>query len=370
MFPANKGIFHKVAESICSKLRYNNKISNNSFFPGSRCIPKRLQHTNVNSDNKLLFRRGDLDGKANTNEVSNVNCFSILGTDNNGTRFSLEKNYFLSNHRFDMQSYGSRIVGSCNGIICLQDHIELGNVVLWNPVTDELKSLPPSSIDFSAKAPYKFVGSSGFGYDARSEDYKVVRFVENGFFSNYRTTHHFELYSLKTDSWMPIVNPVSIRYPTRYPLHIYSISLNGSCYWEAGNCILSFDFADEVFSYLPLPPISDLETHEDFVRCLVGIDGSTLGLIVYPFNVQTTMFDLWVWESKELYWTNVDNFELENIRKPLGLWGGDKCFLVGDNDELLLFDLKIRELKPLGIKDHHPWAMNLVSFVESTVSIK
>ncbi|KAL3620886.1 hypothetical protein CASFOL_035798 [Castilleja foliolosa] len=368
MFPAKKGIFYKVSESICSKLRYNNKLSNISSFPGCRCIPKRLQHTNVN---KLLFRRGGLNGKVNTNEISNANCFSILGTDNNDTHFSLEKNYYLSNHRFDMQSYGSRIVGSCNGILCLQDHLELENVVLWNPVTDELKPLPPSSIVFPTKAPYKLVGSSAFGFDARSEDYKVVRFVENGFFNDdYRTTHHFELYSLKTDSWRPIVNPVSLRYPTRYPLHIYSVSLNGSCYWEAGNCILSFDFADEVFSYLPLPRFHDIETHKDVVCCLVAIDGSTLGLISYTFKVRTKIFDLLVWKSKEWRWRRVDIFELEDIRTPLGLWGGDKCFLVDENHELLLFDLKTRELKSLGIKDHLPWAMSVVPFVESTVSIK
>ncbi|KAL3645683.1 hypothetical protein CASFOL_010863 [Castilleja foliolosa] len=357
MGPANKGIFYKVSESI-SKLRYNNKISNNSSFPGSLYIPKRLNHMNLNSDNKFLLRRCRLDRNANTlNERSNANYFSILSSDDNGSCFSLEKNYCLTKHRFDMDLFYSRIVGSCNGIVCLNDDDLSGNVVLWNPVTDELKSLPPSSIEARSMS----IRASGFGFDARSEDYKVVRFVETCF-SGY-LTHHFELYSLKTDSWRPIVNPVSFRHPYGYQSFISSCSLNGSCYWEADNCVLCFDLVDEVFSDLPLPA-----TSQDVSRCLVGIDGSTLGFIVFPLTYKKT-FDLWVWKSKEQCWSQVDSFVLREVKALLGLWG-DKCFFVGYMNEVLLFDLTTRELKNLGIEDHFPWTMSLVPFVESTVSIQ
>ncbi|KAL3645682.1 hypothetical protein CASFOL_010862 [Castilleja foliolosa] len=371
MGPANKGIFFNLAKSISSRLRYNNKISNNSSFPGSRFIPRRLQHVYANRDEKLLLRRRRLDGNTNTNEGKNVSYFSILGTDNNGSHFSLEKNYCLANHRFDMQSMRSRIVGSCNGIICLNDDYQLGNIVLWNPLTDELKYLPPTSIDLPAKAPYILFGHSVFGFDPRSDDYKVLRFVENGMLSNYRTENHFEVYSLKNDSWKQIINPVKFRYPCRDPLEISSFTLNGSCYWETDNRILCFDFADEVFSYLPLPPIQEKsQIEEDIERCLVGIDGSTLGLIVRPHRSERN-FCLWVWESKEWCWSKVDSFKVrDGVRVLLGLFGGDKCFFGGWLNELMLFDLTTRELKTLDIEDHFPWATSLVPFVESTVSIK
>ncbi|KAL3649099.1 hypothetical protein CASFOL_005502 [Castilleja foliolosa] len=365
MGPASKGMFFKVAETISSKLRYNNKISNSSFIPCSRYTPKpplaHVQDQHGNRDNKLLFKQHYM------NEGSGVYNFLMLRPDENGRCFSLEKTYCLPNHRFEKRSYPSLILGSFNGILCLEDKFRSGNVVLWNPVTDELKSLPPSSIEPSAGVT-KTLYSTGFGFDARSGDYKVLRSVHhksetcNGQF--YESTHQFELYSLKNDSWRPILNPVDVVFP---PLGLQT-NVNGFCYMAFRFKVLSFDFADEVFSVLPLPPI-----HHVIFLC--GIDGSTLHVIDYsgkPRDIKR--FDLWSWKSSE--WCKVDSFVLEGVDRPLSLWGTDKCFLEGNNHELLLFDLTTRELKPLGIKDspvRSPRSYlesKLVSFVESTVSIK
>ncbi|KAL3649098.1 hypothetical protein CASFOL_005501 [Castilleja foliolosa] len=371
MGPANKGLFFKVAKSISSKLGYNNKISNNSFIPCSRYTPKpphahaQDQHTDGNSDNKLLFRQRYM------NEDRDLHYFSMLRPDKNGLCFSPEENYSLTNHRFEKRSYPSCILGSFKGILCLEDEFQTGNVVLWNPVTDELKSLPPSSIEPSADVTYTFF-SSAFGFDARSGDYKVIRCVQH----RYETcdgdcctvTHQFELYSLKNDSWRPILNPVDVEFPAL----CIPTNVNGSCYFNF-NCdtVLSFDFADEVFSDLPLPPIPH-------VCFLCGIDGSTLDCIDYPMERDDRKrFDLWSWKNSECCWSKVDSFVVEGVNRPLLLWGRDKCFLEGNNLELLLFDLKTRELKSLGIKDSPPFKrpktlveIKLVSFVESTVSIK
>ncbi|GFP81182.1 F-box/kelch-repeat protein at3g06240 [Phtheirospermum japonicum] len=313
---------------------------------------------NVKLDKKLLLRRR-ADGNA-TNEDRNVHYFSMLSTDNNGRHFSLEKNYYLQNHKLEKLSYRSEIVGSCNGILCLKDGSGHGNAVLWNPLTDELKSLPPSSIERPAEARVRTFSACGFGFDARSEDYKVARFVKNWFYYNngcYKTTtHHFELYSLKTDSWRPITAPQTD------PWSSSSTSVNGSCYWYDRDCVLSFDFADEMFSRLPLPvPNPGGNTFHLFI----DYDGS-LGSIVYPWVAGRKRFDLWVWKNGS--WSKVDSFALEDVRLPLGLWGRDQCFLEGTNYQLLLFDLTTRVLKPLDIEDYED-TMRLVPFVESTVSI-
>ncbi|KAL3629189.1 hypothetical protein CASFOL_026411 [Castilleja foliolosa] len=364
MGPASKGMFFKVAQSISSKLRYNNKISNN-YSSSFHSIPKILyddqvgqKHVKVNMDKKLLLRRYE------TNEGSDVNYFSTLYTDNNGRSFSVKKNYCFTNH-LHKHSYPSSIVGSCNGILCLVDNYEKGNTVLWNPATDELKSLPPSSIECPPDAAYTKFTTRGFGFDARSEDYKVLRHVTNGLVyddDSYKATIvQSELYSLKNDSWRPLVNPV--KHPWPWSEIMYSTSLNGSCYWYAYDCVLSFNFADEVFSCLPLPGPRPSE----YLFC--DIDGSTLGLIVFSgYAPERKRLDIWVWKSNEWCWSNVDSFMVEDVRSPLGLWGRDKCFLQGANGQLLFFDLVTRELKALDMEEFSG-AESLVSFEESTVSI-
>ncbi|KAL3649852.1 hypothetical protein CASFOL_006255 [Castilleja foliolosa] len=371
MGPASKGMFFNGAETISSSklIRYNNKISNNSFIPCSRYTPKpphaHVQdlHMDGTRDSKLLYRHHYM------NEGSDMYSFFVLSPDKNGRCFSLEKKYCLPNHRFEKRSYPSRILGCFNGILCLEDIFESGNVVLWNPVTDELKSLPPSSIKPKADVSNAFF-SSGFGFDARSGDYKVLRSVHhryetyNGEYSE--SPHQYELYSLKNDSWRPILNPVDVMFT---PLGLQT-NVNGFCYMAFGSEVLSFDFADEVFSVFPLPPVT-------LVFFLCGIDGSTLHIIDYnalPMDIKR--FDIWSWKSSEWRWSKVDSFVLEGVDRPLYLWGRDKCFLEGNNHELFLFDLTTRELKPMGIKDYpvgHPRSFlesKLVPFVESTVSIK
>ncbi|KAL3649096.1 hypothetical protein CASFOL_005499 [Castilleja foliolosa] len=361
MGPANKSLFFKVAKSISSKLGYNNKISNN-HLPCYTPKPPHAQdqHTDGNSDNKLLFRQRYM------NKNRDVYYFSILHPGENGLFFSSVKKYNLLNHRFDNNSYPSRILGSFNGILCLEDESGSGNVVLWNPVTDELKSLPPSSIEPEEDVSDTYYNSA-FGFDARSGDYKVIRCVHHRYFDDQpiRFTYEFELYSLKNDSWRPILNPVDVRsLPISIPTNV-----NGSCYFDFISEVVSFDFADEVFSVLPKPPLSH-------VHLLCCIDGSKLDIIHYRSKGDRKSLDLWSWESRKGCWSNVDSFVLEGVKRPLLLWGRDKCFLEGNNLELLLFDLKTRELKSLGIKDSPPCKfrssveIKLVSFVESTVSIK
>ncbi|KAL3629187.1 hypothetical protein CASFOL_026409 [Castilleja foliolosa] len=350
MAPASKGMVFKVAGSISSKLRYNNNSPNSGYHFIPKHLPNQLgeQPMNVNNDNKILLRR------CQTNNGSNVDYFSTLSTDNNG--FSLKKNYCFTN--LEKLKYPSFIVGSCNGILCLVDNYE--NTVLWNPVTDELKSLPPSSIECPPGAGYIRSPPRGFGFDARSEDYKALRFVHGGSYDS--MIIQTEIYSLKNDSWRPIVNPVMD--PSSWSL--FSTYLNGSCYWDVfEDCVLSYNFADEMFSCLPLPGT------EPCSHIFFDIDGWTLGSIVYPIYTDHTYrkkFDMWVWKSNEWCWSQVDSFVVENVKWPLWLWGRDKCFLQGANGQLLVFDLTTRELMPLDMEEFSG-AESLVSFEESTVSI-
>ncbi|KAL3629213.1 hypothetical protein CASFOL_026435 [Castilleja foliolosa] len=261
-------------------------------------------------EKKLLLRRCE------TNECPSVDYFSTLCTDNDGLCFSLKKNYCFKKH-----SNSSSIVGSCNGILCLEDFYNTGNTVLWNPVTDELKSLPPSSIVCPPDSDSTSFFAGGFVFDARSEDYKVLRHVLNGFAyddGSYKSTLiQAELYSLKNDSWRRIVKPEEYQ----WPWDSLPISLNGSCYWEAFDCVISFNFADEVFSSLPLPGTKKCR------RLLFDMDGK-LGSFVITHKksvyrdrdfeaVKEKRFDILLWESNKWCWSEVDSFVVEDGIRPL-----------------------------------------------------
>ncbi|KAL3628859.1 hypothetical protein CASFOL_027905 [Castilleja foliolosa] len=373
MLIPNKGNLFKVSEpESISFFKLRPSPPPSLYIPKKPCHPVRacLQQENViRHNNKLLLRRL-YRGEVNP---SGGYYFSMLSTDdnnNNGPCFPLEKNYDFETHKPVVQNLHSKkwpdIAGSCNGIVCLA--FFCGNNVLWNPVTDELKSLPPSSIECPSQVTQAYF-TSGFGFDARSGDYKVVRCVFHytdmpGEYT--KDSCQYELYSLKSDSWRPIPEPGKDTL-----LHASSTSLNnGSLYWPLASRrkrLLSFDFADEVFSFLPLP----INTEEFEVKLFDIDDGSNLGLIAQRADLLevSQRFDLWVCETKEWCWSKVDSFVVEEARFMLGLWGRDKCFFQGYNNQLLLFDRTTRELKSLGIKDF-PMAMKLVPFVETTVPIK
>ncbi|XP_073133421.1 uncharacterized protein [Henckelia pumila] len=62
-----------------------------------------------------------------------------------------------------------RLVGSCNGLVCLVASSLKESIVLWNPASRKHRA-----IDVSPKN-YEFFTSFGFGYDPSSDDYKVMR---------------------------------------------------------------------------------------------------------------------------------------------------------------------------------------------------
>ncbi|XVF45784.1 hypothetical protein PTKIN_Ptkin02bG0234400 [Pterospermum kingtungense] len=77
--------------------------------------------------------------------------------------------------------FGHIDLSSCNGLLFLDDFE--GNCLLWNPATGEHKVLPPSSQEKKRHPAVadRFIYCSGFGFDDKTEDYKVVRFLENYF---------------------------------------------------------------------------------------------------------------------------------------------------------------------------------------------
>ncbi|XVF84338.1 hypothetical protein PTKIN_Ptkin17bG0029000 [Pterospermum kingtungense] len=330
------GILSKKLVKSLAPLRYAGNSTKLCSFNRSLLIPRHhLQPYNnlKNNNNKLNLLVKRFQG--NTFNINSC-YFSALSSQN----FSVKHNIYLP---FALLGGFPEIAGTCNGLLCLCDPD--GCTALWNPSTKVFKLLPQSSVQRPPSAASNFNYCSGLGFDSKSQDYKVVRFIANFFEEN--------------GTLCPEANP--------FPSTAY---VNGVYYWIAfgkyvddDDIIISFDFANEKFSTLPIPEFD--KPLGPNVFSLLEYNGS-LGAIFYPFEGTEKSFELWVMNGS---WTK--EFVVESVSgvvKPLGFWENGELFFEGSNQELLLFDPATRKFKNLGIYDR-PDAMEIIPYVESSVPI-
>ncbi|KAB2616825.1 F-box protein CPR30-like [Pyrus ussuriensis x Pyrus communis] len=118
-------------------------------------------------------------------------------------------NLHYDNHAFDeycklefpivpkMNKY-LRVVGVCNGLVCLAvDNDCLGyTFMLCNPSIRKTVTLPKPHLSFDTIGPYD--ACIGFGFDAVTNDYKVVRLITE---QSEEPNTFYEVYSLAGGSW-------------------------------------------------------------------------------------------------------------------------------------------------------------------------
>ena len=173
-----------------------------------------------------------------------------------------------------------RIVGSCNGVLCL--NFDFGDTnFLFNPATSEFKELSKPDLfdelngfqlgDDDLEHDIDVSFSLGFGHDAKSNDYKLVRIfyskmVGGKFYSE------VDVYSLSTNSWK---RKDKLVLGTVVDNYFSKAFLNGALHWRGAtsvvirNLIISFGTGDEVCRYMELPEIDFDENgiHEWYPFC-------------------------------------------------------------------------------------------------------
>ena len=95
-----------------------------------------------------------------------------------------------------------RVVGSCDGLLCLSDDklSYTSRLCFWNPCVRKLVELPLPNVTYTTHGGFDV--TIGFGLDPKTNDYKVVRVVTllDGLdLENSRP--EFEIYSLSTGEW-------------------------------------------------------------------------------------------------------------------------------------------------------------------------
>lgn len=205
-------------------------IDNSSF------IAKHSHRSNLNEDNGCLLL--EVYPSIDDNVEGGFFLFS------EETLEVLEKVYLPQDFNF-----GPRVlmVASCGGIVCLHNCGQK-EVTLWNPATGELKVLHGSAIPLYNERECDY--HVGFGFDAKRNDYKVIRIVSFSLEYN-RPQPQVEVYSLSRDTWRVINTiPPTITSDT-------SVCLNGIAYWTCHEnyekYLLSFDMSSELFNLTPLP---------------------------------------------------------------------------------------------------------------------
>ncbi|KAK4256285.1 hypothetical protein QN277_009170 [Acacia crassicarpa] len=168
------------------------------------------------------------------------------------------------------------IVGSCNGLLCLEIHqfnqpLHSLSFSLWNPKTRAVRHVPRTITDIS----FLNYCTTGFGFSPIVNDYRIVR----TFALFYDVVTQVEVFSLNRGTWKAI----DIGNLKGVILKSETVTANGAIFWsgvklvgekegednidfqededyieEAGDkvdVIVSFDIAKEVFSVIPRPDL-------------------------------------------------------------------------------------------------------------------
>ncbi|XP_076895721.1 F-box/kelch-repeat protein At3g06240-like [Bidens hawaiensis] len=164
--------------------------------------------------------------------------------------------------------------GSCNGLVLASTlhSVTPRSLVLFNPTTKELVELPECGFEklihmFECDVMY------AFGYDSRTDDYKVVTFyyIDNNI--------DVYIYSLRSRCWS---RPVVVGCPRDHSHPHYNgksspvVFVNGIVHWIAYNgeycapVIAAFSLSDEAFTEVPFPTEVDITCTSDCALLVVG----------------------------------------------------------------------------------------------------
>ncbi|XP_057506721.1 F-box protein At3g07870-like [Actinidia eriantha] len=263
-----------------------------------------------------------------------------------------------------------RIVGSCNGLICLADtlYTHKNDIVLWNPSIRKFLSLPEPSIRYD-KA-WVFMSVLGFGFDSRKNDYKVVRIAGDG---SKIVPPRVEVYELGSGAWRvidAIVPP--------YEMHHcwLQANLNGIVHWLAFNpcqmggfqsLIVAFDVSDEVFREIMLPPSLG---SENLLNLSLTVYGDSLALCHYSQGTQhRRACSIWVMKEYGVAtWFEIFTIELQQgVGLVLRFLKNGEVVLATGEGELVSYNPKKQQVKSLGIfGSSHPLILHTGSFYVDT----
>jgi F-box interacting protein len=204
--------------------------------------------------------------------------------------------------------------------------------------------------------------SIGFGYDAVTNDYKVVRLVtlsdQHQKFHEWPTL--FQVYSLATGSWSRLRSDLPPCQLFGCPAQAF---VNGALHWSAicrrndafNYFVLTFDVGSEVFREIMLP--KSLKCDPSLaLRISVSGDGKSIAIFTDWRKSHSDYFlDIWVMKEYcvEKSWTKLMILSAQipqrNLPKALCLRKIGEVLVLEDSHELVSLHLVSRKFKNLGV---------------------
>lgn len=333
-----------------------------SIITDPKFITTQCDYTNSNQDNKpLLLRFYD---RVEKEENYTIRCDDETFSDQ-FTRiefpFKSPLGYF-------------RIVGICNGLVCLSDDLfgDTERVILWNP---SIRKSVDLQMPVRPKYPHMFV--LGFGVCPVTNDHKVVRVVYLKDSSlNFTVPPELQVYSLSIGSWRDVNASAPSCYMVEYTWS--QVFVFGAVHWlayrkqgESGsrNLIVSFHMGDEVFHEVMLPNSLANDIVYDMSVSLLGDS-----LTALKYNKETGQESCCVWVMRDYgvaeSWTKLYNISIpERLTRTIGFRKDGEVILSLSNNELVSYDLVNSKIKELGIVGNIR-SFYVGTYVESLVLLK
>lgn len=199
-------------------------------------------------------------------------------------------------HPFKNCTGETPIIDTCNGLIALKNGEN--DIALWNPSTKKHVLLPKFWSDFDDYADLV----DGFGYDAVSDDYKVVRLIQFGRGKVEYT--EIAVYSLKSNS----SRRIRVDFPYYFSHPRDGTFARGHVHWlvlsepEGYNedLIVAFDLKSEEFFEVPLPHLENRDSGNLMYM------GNFSGCLYFScFCDYPEPVDIWIMKES---WTKVFSF--------------------------------------------------------------
>ncbi|RHN45282.1 putative F-box domain-containing protein [Medicago truncatula] len=273
--------------------------------------------------------------------------------------------------------YWTEIMGPCNGIYFLEGNPN----VMMNPSLIQFMVLPQSHFT-APQGFYSFSEYYGFGFDPKTNDYKVVLLKDlwlketderqNGYWN-------VELYSFNSNSWRKLdAEDLPLPFDIWGSSRIYTFVRN-CCHWwgfidgNIGDVVLAFDMVDERFRKIKVPKIEHSNSSGECFKTLVPFDESdTIGVIVYPVKGLEKWFDVWVMNdySDEGSWMKLYSIgPVPVIYKLVGFYGSNRFLWKDSNERLVLYEAESGNIRYLQVSGKYD-STRAARYMESLVSLQ
>jgi F-box interacting protein len=344
-----------IITSICVCKTWKSIIQNPTF------ISTHLHHSTT-TNHLLLFSISSCSEQIYALHNDDDNDFT------EHTRFDFLVDSFTINPIF-------RVVATCNGLVCFSnDRPGYGHpnqFYLWNPCVRKYVKLPYPNVTFEIRD--EIFHSIGFGFDPKTNDYKVVRMVSLWDDPDCKDRPKVEVYTLSTGEWRtvtPVLSPLCILHDCPTPAFV-----NGALHWigfrrngdQFRYFVLVFDLGDEVFREIPLTELQlgsgvrfRYNPEEDWIQ-LSAVYGNSIALFhATYFHATYDFLDIWVMKEYGVAssWTKVLTFTEHNPRVdlpfPLGFRRNSQLVLQLQNLKLISLDLgkqNGKDLEDQNVKD-------------------